>query len=172
MEKDEHLIQEMVQAGLVATPTSQLFITIKHELTEYARKHPLYDGGSKKGAAAAAGGGVAGEEAHGEEDSSSTTSDSSTMDSVEDIQELLSRPIFHENGLLVHKPPLNTKHKPEEWNKLVSQYFKTPTNTLEKDRDAYYQERMNQKSIHIDDCRSEADLLMLQRQRYCVRVYL
>ena len=166
LEKDEHLVQEMAQAGLVAAPTSQLFMSIKHELSEYARRHPLYDGARKK-EAAGAGAGAAVEEAEvgEEEDGSSSDSSDAAMDSVEDVQELLARPIFRENGLLVNKPPPG-KHKPEEWAKLVSRYFKSPGNTLERDREAYYQERHHQKSMHLDDCRSEADLLLLQRQRY------
>lgn len=100
-----------------------------------------------------------------ESDSSSASSDSSSSEEMEEIKRILASTPFTVEGRLASPPP-PSRHSPEEWARLVRKYAKRPTNALESDREQYFQERYQGKLKHLDDCRTEADLMVLQRQRY------
>jgi len=157
---DAALVKTMGEHGMVVTPTCKLFRQVKDELSEYARKHPLLGHGDARGA-----------DADEDDDSLSSTS-SSSEDHVETEEEMFS-PIdsFDADGrLLVSPGPV--RMDPEQWSKLLRKYAKPPTNELERDREQYFTTRHTGKTMHVDDCRSETDLMMLQRQRYVSHVHI
>ena len=103
-----------------------------------------------------------------DDDSSSDSSGTSSSSSDADLE--LSKGVFDEDGR-VRDRIINRKMTPEEWDKLVSKYAKKPTNVLEMDRAEYYKDRTSGKSLAVEDCESELDLLMVQRYRFVYDVY-
>ena len=166
LENDDHLVEEMTNAGIMCTPNSSIFKTIHNELVEFAKKHPLFnykvkDTMTTKG----------GMDDTDESDDSSSSSSSSNSDVPEDefnLDYLLRNShVFNDEGRVSRPsvqsvPPGMTS---EEWATLVKKYAKRPTNTLEMDRESYYSDRHQGSTLHVDDCQSEADLMMVQRQR-------
>lgn len=143
--------------GLICTSTSKLFNNVKSELHEFARKHPLLDYGKLD---------LTNRENNSDDSSSSHTSDdSSSNSSDEELDNNLSLDsVFTDTGRLIESPgPL--KMSSEAWAELLRKYAKSPSNVLEKDRDSYFNDRHRGKTIDILDCRTEADLLIYQRQR-------
>lgn len=161
---DKALADEMNRAGLACTPSSKIFKQVKNELHEVARKHPLVDLSkhrSKDNDSV--------RRKEDDDDSSSSSSSDAATEETEGAEEteeqmLAAATEFDVDGRLLTSPgPLHVS--PDEWAKLLKKYAKTPTNTLEKDREAYFTTRHSGKTMHIEDCRSEADLIIYQRQR-------
>lgn len=152
---DDNLMNKMIEYGVVpeGTPTtSSIFTHIKHDLVEFGKKHPLIAGQAN----------VHNEEDFDDDSSSSSSDSSDSLDSV-----LESPDAFDVNGRLKFVPGPRSANvaTDEEWNKLVRKYAKRPTNTLEKEMEEYHVARNGGQSITLEDCRCEADLMMLQRQR-------
>lgn len=155
---DDNLVKEMNAHGITCSATSKLFGQVKSELHEYARKHPLLQFGKSP------------RRSQSDDDSSSDFSSSSSDSSLEAVEESVEELLagvseFTSDGRLVRPRSDKNMPAPEEWEKLVRKYAKRPTNALEKDREEYYHRRLSGKSIHFLDCRSESDLMILQRQR-------
>lgn len=163
LKSDSNLVTELNNNGLLCTSTSKLFSQIKNELHEFARKHPLLDYGKLNLT----------NENDEESDETSSHSSGESSDSSDDeeaidesILDMNNLGIFNEDGRLINTPPPNNNISTEDWNVLINKYAKFPTNTLEKDREEYFKDRHRGKTIDLLDCRSEADLLIFQRQRY------
>jgi hypothetical protein len=153
---DELLAAEMNRQGLACTTTTKLFGQVKNELVEFARKHPLVDMSKHRAAQD--------DESDDSSSDSSDSSDSSASTEETDEEAMAGMGVFDAEGRLIADPgPLRATA--EEWEQLLKKYAKPPTNTLEREREAYFTTRHSGKTLHVSDCRSEADLIMFQRQR-------
>jgi len=156
---DEILTTEMNAHGLAVTPTSKLFGQVKSDLLEHARKHPLIDLSKNKNVAR-----EVGDDNSSDSSSSSGSSDSSGSEEETEEELMADAVLFDAEGKLLTSPG-PVRMAPEEWQILMQKYAKPATNTLEREREAYFTTRHSGKTMHASDCRSEADLIMFQRQR-------
>ncbi len=162
LESDDNLLIELQRFGLmpdgpVTDSTLSVFSSLKNELVEFNRKIHNSDGASGN---------------LGMVNSSTATNDLEVDENDEDDENpdflLRETGVFDTNtGKLLRAPVEFSKNiaSPEAWNQLVQKYLKRPTNALERDREAYYITRNKGKGLLVEDCRSEADLMMVQRQR-------